>query len=119
MLHGMVRRMSRLRSRKGIAAVMFGILLPLFLGLTTLAIDVSVIALARGQLNTAADAASLAGAMKLADEYRTRGATDLSAQITAANDKAVARALSNNVLNQGSVLLPDNDNSGDGDVRVG
>src|SRR5215212_4106024 len=118
MIHGMVRRVSRLRSRKGIAAVMFGILLPIFLGLSTLAIDVSVIALARGQLNTAADAAALAGAMKLADEYRTRGATDLTTEITAANEAAAARAESNKVLNQASVVIQDTANSGGGDVRV-
>src|SRR3954452_6968389 len=109
---GLVRRASRLRSRRGIAAVLFGVLLPLFLGLSTLAIDVSVIAAARGQLNTAADAAALAGAMKLADEYRTRGVTDLSTQIAAANADAAARAQSNKVLNQPSVVVQDTDNSG-------
>src|SRR3954454_18755934 len=109
MIHGMVRRASRLRSRKGIAAVMFGVLLPIFLGLTTLAVDVSVIALARGQLNTAADAAALAGAMKLADEYRVRGTADLSPEITSANAAAAARALSNKVLNQAPVVFQDTD----------
>src|SRR3954447_4673673 len=107
MIHRLVRRASRLRNRKGIAAVMFGVLLPLFVGLCTLAIDVSVIALARAQLNTAADAASLAGAMKLADEYRTRGVTDLSSEITAANAAAAARAGSNKVLNQAPVVTQD------------
>src|SRR3954463_6913761 len=100
MIHRLVRGASRLRRRRGVAAVMFGVLLPIFLGLSTLAIDVSVIALARGQLNTAGDAASLAGAMKLADEYRVRGVTDVSTHITAANVAAAARAQSNTVLNQ-------------------
>lgn len=98
---------------------MFGVLLPVFLGLTTLAVDVSVIALARSQLSTAADAASLAGAMKLADENRTRGATDLSTEIANANAQAAALGQSNFVLRAAPVVVQDTTNSGTGDVRVG
>jgi Flp pilus assembly protein TadG len=107
------------RRRRGIAAVMFGVLLPVFLGLTTLAVDVAVLALARGQLRTGADAAALAGAMKLADENRTRGATDLTTEITAANAQAAALGQDNLVLNVAPVVIQDTENEGTGDIRVG
>src|SRR4051812_30378538 len=118
-MRGLLRRVGRLRERRGIAAVMFGVLLPVFLGLTALAVDVSVIALARNQLNTAADAGALAGAMKLADERRVRGAINLSTEITAANAQAAALAQGNSVLNVAPVVVQDPNNEGSGDIRVG
>jgi Flp pilus assembly protein TadG len=119
MVNRWLRKPAMLRGRRGIAAVMFGIMLPVFIGLTALAVDVSVIALARNQLSTAADAAALAGAMKLADENRVRGATDLTTEITAANDQAAALAQDNNVLTQPPVVNEDLSNNGSGDVLVG
>ena len=44
------------RHRRGTAALLFGLMLPLFLGLTALSIDLSVLAVSKAQLNTAADA---------------------------------------------------------------
>jgi Flp pilus assembly protein TadG len=111
---------SRVRIRRGIAAIMFGLLLPVILAIMSLALDVAVVAVARGQLSTAADAASLAGAMKLASENRVRGATQLSVEISAANAKAVALAQGNKVLNVAPVLLENPNNmDGVGDVTVG
>lgn len=114
-----LRKPALLRGRRGIAAVMFGIMLPVFVGLTALAVDVSVIALARNQLSTAADAAALAGAMKLADENRVRGAVDLTTEITSANTQSVALAEDNKVLNQAPVVNEDLSNNGSGDILVG
>src|SRR5438309_1532456 len=67
---------------RGAAAVVFAALLPAFIGFAALSVDTSVIAVARAQLGTAADAAALAGALQLATENRVRGGTNLSAEIT-------------------------------------
>src|SRR4051812_31273602 len=118
-MRGLLRRAARLRDRRGIAAVMFGVLLPVFLGLMALAVDVSVVALARDQLSTAADAGALAGALGLADENRVRGATNPSTEIAAANTQAATFAQSNAVLNVAPVVVQDPNNQGTGDIRVG
>src|SRR5262249_51928820 len=102
--------------RRGIAAVLFGILLPVILGLVTLAVDTSVLALARCQLGCEADASALAGAMQLADEYRVRGATDLTSEIKSANAQAQAIGQANLVLGQAPVLNQNTSNAAGGDV---
>ncbi len=105
--------------RRAIVAMMFGVMLPVLIGLAALSVDVGVIATARAQLSTAADAAALAGAMQLADENRIRGFTDLSSEISAANDQAATFAQDNLVLYQTPVIVKDPNNNGTGDIRVG
>jgi Flp pilus assembly protein TadG len=70
------------------AAVLFGLLIPVFVGIVALSTDTGVLAVARAQMSTAADSASLAGAMQLATDRRLQGVTDVSPEITAANTPA-------------------------------
>src|SRR4051794_14589784 len=105
----------RHRSRRGIAALLFGIMLPLFLGFAALSVDVGLVAVARSQLNTASDAAALAGARKLADDYRLRGITDLSSEITAANAASTQFAQANTVIGQSAVIVQNASNASTGD----
>ena len=105
--------------RRGMTAVLFGMLLPVFIGFSALSIDTAVLATARSQLSTAADAAALAGAQQLATESRVRGATDVSGPIAAANAQAAAFAGSNNVLGQGVSVVQNPSNASGGDVMVG
>jgi Flp pilus assembly protein TadG len=69
---------------------MFGLMLPVFIGFASLAVDTSMIAVARGQLSRAADAAALAGAQQLVTESRVRGATSLTTEITGANNPDIS-----------------------------
>jgi Flp pilus assembly protein TadG len=98
---------------------MFGLMLPVFIGFTSLAVDTSVIAVGRGQLNTASDAAALAGAMQLATENRVRGATTLSTEITGANTQAVSFAQQNSVLGSTPVVTGNPSNASGGEIMVG
>jgi Flp pilus assembly protein TadG len=107
------------RFRRGAAVVLFGLLLPVFIGFVALSVDTSMIAVAQGQLRTAADAAALAGAQQLADENRVRGATTLTAEITAANNVAIAFAHTNKVLNAAPVISANSGNASAGQIVVG
>jgi Flp pilus assembly protein TadG len=107
------------RSRKGVAAVMFGLMLPVFIGFASLAVDTSMIAVARGQLSRAADAAALAGVQQLVTESRVRGATSLTTEITGANNQALAFAQDNSVLGSVPVLSTNISNASGGDMFVG
>jgi Flp pilus assembly protein TadG len=107
------------RSHRGAAAMLFGLLLPVFIGIGALALDTGVLAVARGQLSTAADAAALAGAQQLADDYRTQGITDLSTEIANANAQAQSFGQANKVLGQANIVNKDPNNDGSGDILVG
>ena len=107
------------RHRRGIAALVFGLTLPVFIGFATLSVDTAVLAVARSQLSTAADSAALAGARQLADENRVRGATDLTSEISAANSHASTIAAANFALNQSVLVNQNTSNSTGGDVLVG
>jgi hypothetical protein len=100
--------------------MLFGVMLPLLIGFAAISVDSSVIAQAQAQLSTAADAAALAGAQQLANEYRVRGTTDLTSTIAAANTQAAAFAAANNVLGSGVTLVQNAANTaGVGDVLIG
>src|SRR5947208_668643 len=107
------------RFRRGAAAVMFGLMLPVFIGIVSLSVDTSMIAVARGQLSTAADSAALASAMALATENRVRGATTLTSEITTANNQALAFAQKNTVLGATPVLWTNVNNDSSGQIVVG
>jgi hypothetical protein len=96
------------------------LLIPIFVGFVAFSTDLAVLAVARDQLSTTADAAALAGAQLLADEYRVRGVTNLSPEITAANAQAAAIGQANNVLGHAAVLVQNTANTpGAGDILVG
>lgn len=105
--------------RRGLVALLFGLLLPFLLGVLALSVDIGVIAVARNQLSTAADAGALAGARQLATENRVRGAVDLTSEITAANSRAAALAQANMVLKVAPVVIQNPSNTTAGDIRVG
>jgi Flp pilus assembly protein TadG len=107
------------RHRRGATAVVAAALLPAFIGLAALATDTAVVAVARSQMSTAADAAALAGAMQLATEDRVQGATSLTAEITAANTQAVSLATSNRVLGSAPVVSANTWNQSGGQIMVG
>jgi Flp pilus assembly protein TadG len=109
----------KFKSRRAVAAVLFGLSLPVIIGMTSLAVDVAMIAVARGQLRVAADAAALAAAPQLASENRVRGATNVMAEIVGANNQAYAFARSNRVLNDVPVLWTNTSNTPGQDILVG
>ncbi len=91
--------------RRGVVAVLFALLLPVFIGLVALSVDLGVIVLARAQLQTVADAAALAGAQQLASERRIRTTvTDLTPEVQAATNQAVTIGQRNAVLGQAAVI---------------
>lgn len=119
--HHALRRLWRHARRhpRGVTALLVALLLPVFIGMMALSVDTAVVATARGQLSTAADAAALAGAQRLASEARVRGATDLSTEIALANSAAANFAQANKVLGQPLQLVQNPSNDLAGDVIVG
>jgi Flp pilus assembly protein TadG len=105
--------------RRGITAMVFGLILPLLIGLVALSVDLSVVAVSQGQLQCAGDAAALAGAMKLADDYRLTGTSNLTTEVTAANTAATNFAEANLVLGSAPVIVANANNSTSGDIVVG
>src|SRR5689334_3030083 len=110
-----IRRRAAAWMSRGKVLVMTAILLPAIMAFMALSVDVSVIATSKAQLTTVSDAAALAGAMQLADEYRVRGATDLSQEISDAQKQAKIVAQDNKVLNSVPVINDNSSNSSSGD----
>jgi hypothetical protein len=100
-------------------AVLFAVTLPALVGFIALAVDISLIAVARSQLSTAADAAALAGAYQLATENRVQGGTDLTAETTAANNSAVSLGQANYILGHNAVVNTNYSNGTNGQILVG
>jgi Flp pilus assembly protein TadG len=108
------------RNRLGLSAVLFSLMLPVFIGFVALSVDTAVIAAAKSQLSTAADAAALAGARQLANDMRLQGTSNITPIIAAANTQAVAIGGANNVFGQSVTIVPNTNNTtGVGDVLVG
>ena len=112
------RRSGRL---KGATVVIIAAMLPVVIGGLALSVDTAVKATARAQLSTVADAAALAGARKLATSQRLGGGVIGGADVTTAQNEAVAAAGRNKVLGASAVLLRNasNANNGSQDVVVG
>ena len=107
------------RHPRGAVAAITAALLPAFIGLAALSTDTAVIAVARSEMSTAADAAALAGAMQLATEDRVRGTTSITTEITAANNQAVALATANSVLGTAPIVNANKSNQSGGQIMVG
>jgi Flp pilus assembly protein TadG len=114
-----IRLRNVVQSQRGAAAVLFGLMLPVFVGVAALSLDLGVVAVCQDQLSTAADSAALAGAKQLADDYRLRGTTNLSPEITAANASATQFAQANLVLGAAPVIVSNPNNNTSGDIVVG
>ncbi len=92
------------RSR-GVILVQFTLLLVVLLGLTALAIDTGMIATARVQLKTVADAAALAGARQLASQRRiSTTIANLTIEVNEATAQAIAVGNANSVLGKKAQL---------------
>jgi hypothetical protein len=116
--------MEKSRSRsptmsRGMSLMLTALVLPAMFAFVSVAVDTAILATARAQLKTVADAAALAGAMQLADNVRIQGSTNLSPEITNAQTRAQAAGQANSVLGQAAVLLPNSNNSASGDTVVG
>lgn len=107
------------RTSRGKIIVITAILIPAIMGFMALSTDVAVIATARAQLRIVSDAAALSGAMKLADDQRVMGPTDLSPEIAGAQTQAKLVGQDNLVLNTTPVIMDNASNSSSGDVVVG
>ena len=66
--------MRRLKNRKGIFVVLFGLLFMVLMGVSAMAVDMSRIWTMRNELQTAADAGALAGAVQLTPPHQRGGA---------------------------------------------
>jgi len=99
--------------------MLFALLLPVLVGFVALSVDSAMLAAARAQLSTAADAAALAGAQQLANEYRVRGVTDMTSQIAAANSSAISFAANNTVFGQPVLLVSGANGTTSSDIQVG
>lgn len=108
-----------MRRRRGASLMLTAVLLPVLLALVTIAIDTAVLAVARAQLKTVADAAALAGAFQLADEARVQGQTNLTTEITNAQTRARIVAQANLVLGQQAVMNANPGNVLSGDLVIG
>jgi hypothetical protein len=103
--------------RRGRVIALMAAPTPLMVGFTALSAGTSVPAKARSQLQTASDAAALAGAMQPATDRRVQNPANLTTEIQAAQARAVERMASNPVLGRAPTL---NSGSGEGgDILVG
>lgn len=109
----------KFESRRAVAAALFALMLPVLIGMTSLAVDIAMITVARGQLRVAADSAALAAAPQLGTENRVRGSSNILAEIVGANDQAYSFARKNRVLNAAPVLWTNTSNAPGGDILVG
>ena len=80
--------MMRLEKRKGVFVVLFGLLFMVLMGAAAMSIDMSRIWTMRNELQTAADAGAVAGAIQLTPPHNKNRATD-SATIVAQMNRAL------------------------------
>ena len=84
-----------LYSRRGSVSILFALCLPVLLGLAVLSIDLTRLNLTKAELQSAADAAALAGARSLSDTEPPPGPSDIPYNWTAATASALNVAQSN------------------------
>lgn len=115
-------RLDRVRRRRsGKVFVVAIVLLPVFLGMLAMSVDIGVLAAAQAKLRTVSDAGALAGAWALADQSRVRGAA-MSADAQAAvieRARTIATAAGNEVLQAPVVVRVSSPSSRVGDVVLG
>lgn len=115
----MRRPASTKSGRGGKVLVLFAILLVPVCGLLALSVDVGVIAVARAELQTAADAAALAGAMQLTGTERLKQNPNMTNLVSMAHTQPTTVANANSVLNTSVKVDSNTTNSTSGDVVVG
>jgi Flp pilus assembly protein TadG len=100
-------------------AVIFAALLPAFVGMIALSVDLAAMSVAKGQIETTADAAALAGARCLFTDNHLVAGASMSAEIAAAQSGATSVAAGNRILGGAPVVLPNASNLASGDIVVG
>jgi len=113
MQHGLIAR------RRGAVLILAALAMVVLMAVTALAVDYGYLLVVRTQLQSATDAAALAGAMELVDADALTGQGDMTDEITAARLAAIQYAAyhtagGNPVTIDGNFL-----NAPDGDVVVG
>jgi len=112
---------ARLKSEKGVTAIIVALLLVVFLGVAALAIDVGYQRMVRNQLQNAADAAALAGAGQLGAIYvgmtlAEQQATLSDENIALVKNAAINTALANKAAGQNvNITFADDDD----DLTIG
>jgi hypothetical protein len=103
--------MSRLRALKqeerGATTVMVALALVMILGFAVVAIDMSIVMLAKNQLQTAADAAALAGALSLGLTNLDQGVAENSAIELAGLNVAIQDVQQPVIIDPGDVTFPE------------
>lgn len=104
----------RSRRLRGATVVILAVMLPVVIGGLALSVDTAVLATARAQLSTVADAAALAGARRLATDMRAGGIRSviLDWDVARAKEEAIKAGERNDVLGDPADLTP-------WDVQVG
>lgn len=105
--------------RKGGVAIIFAALLPAIMGLLALAVDVAAIATAQAQINTASDAAALAGARQLFTDNHLVYNASLTSEAASATSSAKTIALANPILGTAPVVVQGGSTWGSNDITVG
>ena len=105
--------------RRGAIAVYVAASGVVLLGFAALAVDAGRLYLGKTELQVAADAAALAGAMELLNERRIHGDGELLASFQLARQQAGAVAGSNPVLGVGPLIDYNPGNGADGDLVIG
>ena len=105
--------------RRGAVAVFVVVSLVTLLGFAALAVDVGRLYVARSELQSAADAAALAGAWELVNEDRLKGPGELQTVLNAVRQKVASVAGLNPSMGIGPLVDLNYDNSVDGDVVLG
>ncbi|MEW4569670.1 pilus assembly protein TadG-related protein [Tautonia sp. JC769] len=115
-MRGRARAVGR---RRGATLVLSAVMMTAILGFVALAVDTTVLAVARHQLGIAADAGALAGASALADERRINPNVSLETIFTSAHGRAQQYVAQNRVLGQPPVIVNNAFNAPNGDVVLG
>ncbi|WP_152053326.1 pilus assembly protein TadG-related protein [Tautonia marina] len=115
----MRRHADAAEGRRGATLVLSAVMMTAILGFVALAVDTTVLAVARHQLGISADAGALAGASALADERRLNPNMSLTTIFTSAQSRAQQFVEQNEVLGQPPVIVSNPFNAPNGDVVLG
>lgn len=115
----MIGRADRAVGRRGATMVLTALMTTMLIGFVALAVDTSVLAVARNQLGIASDAAALAGASALADERRLNPNANLDLIFNAARVRAREFAEQNQVLGTMPTVFENSSNDPSGDIVLG
>lgn len=115
----MRRHADAAEGRRGATLVLSAVMMTAILGFVALAVDTTVLAVARHQLGISADAGALAGASALADERRINPNVSLETIFTSAHSRSRQFVEQNEVLGQPPVIVSNPFNAPNGDVVLG